>query len=218
MNKLENHTLFSGSSFMRETGVIDALDWNNKPTGKKVNIATLLSAPLRSEAMGQLIYLTEAYMHFYGKHRANSAAAIHDGWAIARILQWDRKKLVNFNIANSDNTVMFHELDDQSIKTLLETDDKTNRNITIRFKETINGFDFNFSFRGDQLKMFVDYDKLTEKDKLADEPFANFIATNKEAIKILADAISDILKPSRFEKCKVKQLKEKAKSSVKQLT
>lgn len=168
------------------------------------------SLDVNKNASSNLIYLIEAYMYFYDKNNNNFAdinrkycANIHDGWAIARIIDWDgisftdykssqlpqqsQELIINFNKLLDDDTI-------NKIAILLNRGDEYPELLLDNINIPCNKFyiriiykDIDTVIRGDQLSMFVPFFSLTEKIQKQDEPFVNKIQDKETEIKEMVD-------------------------------
>lgn len=145
----------------------------------------------------KFIYLTEVYLYFFGNNN-NKLANIHDGWALARILEWNGTNLVDFTNINpgtaETQNYNFNELNitQDNYDTIL----KRANNIKIELSETDVGFPYNFSCRGDQLSMFVEFYKIKTSIQDYDRPFSAFIQEHSSDFEPMAAQLKMILSSS----------------------
>lgn len=179
---------------------LETSEWTPNPKVRPIDI--------QRNAFGNLVYLLETYMYFNDRINSNSiktydellCANIHDGWAIARIIDWDGKDFVDYKSTQlQDNspvlTVNLNSLDSifkiyNTLTTLLNRGDSTPE---VRINDQLIACnkmfvrltyrDIDTLIRGDQLSMFVHYDTLTEKIKSQDKHFVEKMKTKHEALR-----------------------------------
>lgn len=123
-----------------------------------------------------------------------ACANIHDGWAIARIMNADG---TNFYVKPGMIQVEINDLTSDEINLLMKKEPirglTAAKDLTIYVKEEIEGFNFDFSFRGDQLRMFIRFNLLDKGNKKADIPFYNFITKKNDIYEQFAKELFAML-------------------------
>lgn len=164
-------------------------------------------------ASGNFVYLAEAYMFFHDKisqgefYNLNevqkNCAKIHDGWAIARLIDWGGNgtgfidyQSTQLNKEKDPPEFSFINLSEIEVISLVNRGDDyptiTRDDKSIACNKFYIVLDFNgihSRIRGDQLSMFVHFRYLTKKIQDQDQAFANYISSHKETIEPLVNYV-----------------------------
>jgi len=209
INKLKSSKIKLSNDHLELLAYLESSEW----------VPNLQVRPIDSNknASSNLIYLIEAFMYFNDRNNNFSdtnkkyCANIHDGWAIARIIDWNGQEFVDYKSSqlpshSSELIINFNRMLENetilNINLLLNRGDTfpeiTIGNINVPCNEfyiNIVYKDINTRIRGDQLSMFIPFLDLTEKIQKQDQTFVNKIQDKEKQIN---DMINQCISYSFF--------------------
>lgn len=170
--------------------------------------------------------LCELYMFFHGRYKCtdeiNCCVNIHDGWTIARILDFNpraaeqKNQIINHKESTPDGTKVYNLTDHTEIceallnrgnaeKIIINNQNVKCRDVRVQITETIANVNIDTVIRGDQLSMFVDYHDLDESEALKDKPAYNIIKNMGGFAKLVSNDLKNIFELNDYQKENAKQ-------------